>query len=44
VALAWLGMFAHNMADLPSLRFSGAENVIPGRSELRESRSRAAAA
>jgi hypothetical protein len=30
VALAWLGMFAHNMADLPSLRFSSAENVIPG--------------
>ena len=30
VALAWLGMFVHNVADLPNLTWSSAENVLPG--------------
>lgn len=30
VALAWLGMYVHNRADLPNLTFSSSENLIPG--------------
>ncbi|HVH32236.1 MAG TPA: hypothetical protein VNA31_11340 [bacterium] len=30
MALAWLGMYVHNMADLPNLRFSSSENLVPG--------------
>ena len=30
VALAWLGMYVHNVADLPNLTLSSSENVLPG--------------
>jgi hypothetical protein len=30
VALAWLGMYVHNVADLPNLSVSSSENVLPG--------------
>jgi hypothetical protein len=30
VALAWLGMYVHNVADLPNLTVSSSENVLPG--------------
>ena len=29
-ALAWLGMFVHNVADLPNLTLASPENLIPG--------------
>jgi len=30
VALAWLGMYIHNVADLPNLTLSSPENALPG--------------
>ena len=30
VAVAWLGMYVHNVADLPNLTALSPENVIPG--------------
>ena len=30
VALAWLGMYVHNVADLPNLTLLSPENVVPG--------------
>ena len=30
VAVAWLGMYVHNTADLPNLTFWSPENVMPG--------------
>ena len=30
VAVAWIGMYVHNVADLPNLTFWSAENVVPG--------------
>jgi hypothetical protein len=30
VALAWLGMYVHNVADLPNLTLSSPENLLPG--------------
>ena len=30
VALAWLGMYIHNVADLPNLTLSSSENALPG--------------
>ena len=30
VALAWLGMYVHNVADLPNVTLSSSENVLPG--------------
>ena len=30
VALAWLGMLVHNVADLPNLTLSSSENMLPG--------------
>jgi hypothetical protein len=30
VALAWLGMYVHNVADLPNLTLSSRENLLPG--------------
>src|SRR5262245_2123091 len=30
VAIAWLGMYVHNVADLPNLTLSSPENVMPG--------------
>ena len=30
VALAWLGMYIHNVADLPSLTVGSPENTLPG--------------
>jgi len=30
VALAWLGMYVHNVADLPNLTLSSSENLLPG--------------
>jgi hypothetical protein len=29
VALAWLGMYIHNVAELPNLTWASAENVLP---------------
>lgn len=30
VAFAWLGMYIHNVADLPGLTLSSSENALPG--------------
>ena len=30
VTLAWLGMYIHNVADLPNLTLASPENLIPG--------------
>ena len=30
VALAWLGMYIHNVADLPNLTVGSPENTLPG--------------
>jgi len=30
VTLAWLGMYVHNVADLPNVTLSSSENVLPG--------------
>jgi hypothetical protein len=30
VALAWLGMYVHNVADLPGLTMASPENSLPG--------------
>jgi len=30
VALAWLGMYVHNVADLPGLTLASPENSLPG--------------
>jgi hypothetical protein len=30
VALAWLGMYVHNVADVPNLTLSSPENLLPG--------------
>ena len=30
VVVAWLGMYIHNVADLPNLAFSSSENALPG--------------
>jgi hypothetical protein len=30
IALAWFGMYVHNVADLPNLTLASPENVLPG--------------